>query len=256
LNPRPGIAGRIGLLLPGEWAPPVPIHAWLIEHGGQWILVDAGETAGAKSLPFVRYEVDASLELPAALGALGLTAADIDVAIVTHTHSDHIDGAVHLRGPVLISRDEWAFAHSAFGRLSQRLSRAPLPAGVEFAPFLMDAGPFGAFAASRRITEDGRVVAVATPGHTPGHISVIAVDDEGRHLLLAGDVSDSLEQLIARRPDAIAPRPKVLLETMDRVREHARRHPTVYLPSHDSESVARLEARTLLGPADGGPSAR
>jgi hypothetical protein len=33
---------------------------------------------------------------------------------------------------------------------------------------------------------------------------------------------------------------------MERIIEHGRRHPTVYLPSHDLETVARLEAGTTL----------
>ncbi len=246
LHPKPGMAGRLGLFMPGPWAQPVPIHAWLIEHDGRRILVDTGETAGVKDLPFVRYVVDEGEELPSALGSVGFTTSDIDTAIVTHLHSDHADGSVHLRGPVLVSRAEWAFAHSRLGRIAQLVSRAPVPAGVDFTPFSMDDGEFGAFAASHRLTDDGRVLAVATPGHTPGHASVIAIDDEGRHILLAGDLSDSLEQLQDRRPDAIAPDPDKLVETMDRVHEHARRHPTVYLPSHDPESAARLRKRALL----------
>jgi glyoxylase-like metal-dependent hydrolase (beta-lactamase superfamily II) len=131
-------------------------------------------------------------------------------------------------------------------RMFQRLLRQPLPGDVDFRPVALDDGPFGAFAASRRLTGDGRVVAVATPGHTPGHLSVICVDDDGRHLLLAGDATDTLEQLHARRPDAIAPKPKVHVETLDRILAHGREHPTVYLPSHDPDAVGRLAAQTLL----------
>jgi glyoxylase-like metal-dependent hydrolase (beta-lactamase superfamily II) len=89
-------------------------------------------------------------------------------------------------------------------------------------------------------------VAVATPGHTPGHISVICVDDDGQHVMLAGDATDTLEQLHARRADAVAPKPSVSIRTMETILAHARSHPTVFLPSHDPESVARLQARVTL----------
>jgi glyoxylase-like metal-dependent hydrolase (beta-lactamase superfamily II) len=127
--------------------------------------------------------------------------------------------------------------------------RQPIPAGVDFRPVTLDGGPFGAFAASRRLSEDGRIVAVATPGHTPGHMSIVCVDDDGRHVFLAGDATDSLEQLLARRPDAIAPKPAVYVATIDRILAHAREHATVYLPSHDVDSAARLRDGTVL-PAD------
>jgi N-acyl homoserine lactone hydrolase len=199
-----------------------------------------------KNLPFSRYHVTPADELPHALVKIGLTISDIDTAIVTHLHSDHIDGAKHLRIPVLVARPEWDYAHSWFGRIAQRISRAKLPTTVKYEIYDLTDGPFGCFEASKRLTDDGRIIAVATPGHTPGHVSVIAIDDEGRHILLAGDATDSLEQLQSRRPDAIAPDRRLMVETMDRILAHARRYPTVYVPAHDPESVTRLTAGTTI----------
>jgi glyoxylase-like metal-dependent hydrolase (beta-lactamase superfamily II) len=249
LHPRPGPFRRLGLLLPGPFAPPLPIHAWLIEHDGRNILVDCGETAGVQDPAPARYSVAPADELPHALAAVGVTPADLETVLLTHLHSDHFDGAVHVPGPVLVGEDEWRYAHSRAGRLVQRLARAPLPTGVDFRPVALSDGPFGAFASSRRLTKDGRVVAVATPGHTPGHVSVIAIDDAGNHVLLAGDATDTLEQLHALRSDAMAPKPRVHVATLELILAHGREHPTVYLPSHDPESVARLTKRaTLPGP--------
>ncbi len=168
LCPQPGLSGRLRLLLPGTFAAPMPIHCWLIEHDDCRILVDTGETAGVRNLPFARYQVSSRDELPHALGRVGLTPTDLDIVIVTHLHSDHADGAVHVRGPVLVGDVEWRAAHSIAGRIAQRLTRAPIPTGVDFEPITLSDGPFGAFAASRRLTKDGRVLAVATPGHTAG----------------------------------------------------------------------------------------
>jgi N-acyl homoserine lactone hydrolase len=246
LHGRPTVADRLRLLLPGPFAPPLPILAWLVEHDGRRILVDAGDTTAAHALPFARVDVRREEELPAALAVLGLAPADVDEVILTHLHGDHMNGAVHLAIPVQVGEDEWRAATGRFGRIAQRITRAPVPPSVLFRPVALDDGPFGAFAASRRLTADGRLVAVATPGHTAGHLSVVAVDDEGRHVLLAGDTTDTLEQLRARRPDVIAAQPKAQEDTIDRVLAHAREHPTVYLPAHDPESVARLAARPTL----------
>ena len=199
-----------------------------------------------RDIPFARFAVGADDELPRLLAGAGLGAEDIELALLTHLHSDHMDGAVHLRCPMLVHDAEWAWAHSAFSRLFSKLLHQPIPEGVDFQQVPLDGGPFGAFAASRPLTGDGRVVAVATPGHTPGHLSVVCVDDEGRHVLLAGDATDTLEQLRARRADAVAPKPKVQVETLDRILAHGREHPTIYLPSHDPESADRLAQGTVL----------
>jgi glyoxylase-like metal-dependent hydrolase (beta-lactamase superfamily II) len=246
LHARSGPTRQLRLFTPGPFSDPLPIHVWVIEHEGQRILVDTGETAAANDVPFARLDVSADQELSGVLAGVGLAVDDIDQAVLTHMHGDHMDGAVHLRQPVIVNDAELAFAHGLSSRFFQRVLRQPIPDGVEFTPFALDGGPFGAFAASRALTADGRVVAVATPGHTPGHISVICIDDDGRHVLLAGDASDTIEQLRARRPDAIAPKPKVHLQTLDRILAHGRKHPTVYLPSHDPQSAARLEQREVL----------
>jgi glyoxylase-like metal-dependent hydrolase (beta-lactamase superfamily II) len=246
LHARSGPTRQVRLFTPGPFSDPLPIHSWLVEHEGQRILVDTGEVATANDVPFARFTVRPEDELPRALHGIGLAPADIDQVVVTHLHGDHMDGAVHLDLPVLVQDVELAYARTMFSRVFQRVLRQPFPSGVDFQPVALDGGPFGAFAASRPLTEDGRVVAVATPGHTPGHLSVVCVDDEGRHIFLAGDATDTLEQLRARRHDAIAPKPKVHVETLDRILAHGRAHPTVYLPSHDPDSAARLADHALL----------
>jgi glyoxylase-like metal-dependent hydrolase (beta-lactamase superfamily II) len=246
LHAKTGPRRQLDLFLPGPWSEPMPIHCWAIEHDGRLVLVDTGETAGANDIPFCHFDVTPDHELPRALTKVGLALADVDTVVLTHMHGDHVDGAVHVRRPVLVHDRELAFARSFRSRFFQRVLRQPMPTGVNYETFALDGGPFGAFTASRPLSDDGRIVAVATPGHTPGHIAVVCVDDDGNHVMLAGDATDTLEQLHARRPDAIAPKPAVSVATMDAILSHGRDHPTVFLPSHDPESSARLESRTTL----------
>lgn len=240
LVPSAGARRQLDLFLPDGWSDPLPIHCWAIEHDGRVMLVDSGETATVRNVPFARFEVTREQELPAALAAAGLSLDDVSQVVLTHHHGDHVDGLVHVRAPVLIGEAELRFVASAFPRVMRRVLRQPLPPGFAPQPFALDDGPFGEFSRSRALTDDGRIVAVATPGHTPGHISVICVDDSGRHVMLAGDVTDTLEQLHARRADAIAPDPKAHVVTLETILDHCAKHATVYLPSHDPQSAARL----------------
>ena len=242
LYPARGPRRQLGLFLPGPWLQPVPIHCWAVEHEGRMLLVDTGETAAARDIPFARFEVTAEQELPAALAQAGIAPEAISEVILTHHHGDHVDGLVHVNAPSSISQEELRFAHAGFSRFMRRVLRQPLPDGFAPAPVRLEDGPFGVFASSRRLSGDGRIVAVPTPGHTPGHISVICVDDEGRHVFLAGDATDKLEQLLARRADAIAPNPSVHRATLGLILEHCAQYPTVFLPSHDPDSAARLAA--------------
>ncbi len=235
-----GARRQLDLFLPGPFSDPLPIHAWAIEHEGRLLLVDTGETASARNVPFARMEVEPGQELPSALAAAGLDAGDIEQVVLTHHHGDHIDGIVHVRAPVRVHAAELAFLAEPMSRVMRRVLRQPIPPGFAPHPFDIDGEPFGAFERSLPLSDDGRIVVVPTPGHTAGHVSVICVDDDGRHVMLAGDVTDTLEQLHARRADAVGPDPAVHRATLEQILRHCAEHPTVYLPSHDPDSARRL----------------
>jgi glyoxylase-like metal-dependent hydrolase (beta-lactamase superfamily II) len=242
LFPSAGRRRQLDLVTQGPFSDPLPIHCWAIEHEGVLRLVDTGETAAARDVPFARMEVEPDQELPAAMAAAGLALDDVAEVVLTHAHGDHIDGLVHVRGRVLINEAELRAVRSPMGRVMRRVLRQPLPPGFAPEPYALDDGPFGAFARSRRLSDDGRIVIVDTAGHTAGHVSVICIDDSGRHVLLAGDATDSLEQLHARRADAVAPDTEVHIATLETILAHCAEHPTVYLPSHDLGSAERLWA--------------
>lgn len=137
------------LFLPGEFSPPLPIHVWLIEDGGQRILVDTGETTDVRDLPFCRFDVKPEDELPMQLPDLG----DIDTVVLTHMHGDHVDGAVHVNRPVLVHDAELAFQRKRVTRIQANAFRQPVPwDDVDFRPLTLDDGPFGAFGASKKLT--------------------------------------------------------------------------------------------------------
>lgn len=237
---RSGSRRQLDLFLPGSWSEPLPIHCWAVEHEDRLLLVDCGETAAARNIPFARFEVTREQELPGAMAAAGLALEDVSEVLFTHHHGDHVDGLVHVRAPMRMHEEELRFLDTALPRVMRRMLRQPLPHAFGPTPLAMQARPFGAFERSLPLSGDGRIVAVPTPGHTPGHISVVCVDDEGRHVLLAGDATDTLEQLHARRADAVGPDPAVHVATLERILEHCAQHPTIYLPSHDPDSAARL----------------
>jgi hypothetical protein len=57
---------------------------------------------------------------------------------------------------------------------------------------------------------------------------------------------EKLEQLRSRRADAVGPDPKVHVATLEEILSHCAEHPTIYLPSHDPESLARLAGAVIV----------
>lgn len=241
-----GLARRARIMRPGPMTGPLPIHVWAIEHPEGLFLVDAGETHVARDQPFATFEVDREDELDRQLNAINFTPADVSTVVLTHIHGDHVDGLPHVPGArVLANADEIAAARSVMGRVTRTVARQPLPPGFDVEPIVLDGAPFGGFPASRALTADGRIVAVPAPGHTPGHTAVIVIQDD-HHVLLGGDSAYDQAQLLDLQVDGVSPKDDVARATMRTILDHARRHPTVYLPSHDPESAARLASRTTL----------
>jgi glyoxylase-like metal-dependent hydrolase (beta-lactamase superfamily II) len=241
-----GLRRRARLLRSGPMTGELPIHVWAIEHPDGLVLVDAGESAAARDQPFATFAVRREDELDRALAAAGYAPSDVTTVVLTHIHGDHVGGLPHVPSArVVTGAAELAVALGAGGRLQRRLARQPLPAGFHADPLALDGPAFGAFAASTAITADGRVLAVPTPGHTAGHLAVV-VDQGDHHVLLGGDSAYDQAQLLDRVVDGVSPSDDVALATMDTILEHARRHPTVYLPSHDPQSAERLRETAPL----------
>jgi N-acyl homoserine lactone hydrolase len=108
------------------------------------------------------------------------------------------------------------------------------------------AEPFGPFAFSRRLTEAGDVIAIATPGHTADHVSV-AVRDDDTTFFLAGDTSYNEQLMLARKVDGVSADEHIAIATLDNIKRLTQAGPMVYLPTHDPNSGARLASRRLAG---------
>ena len=115
LFPSPGWRRQLDLFMPGAFSDPLPIHCWAIEHQGVLRLVDTGEMAAARDVPFARMQVTREQELPAAMARAGLKLEDVSEVVLTHAHGDHIDGLVHLRARALIHENRTAVGPIADG---------------------------------------------------------------------------------------------------------------------------------------------
>src|SRR3954447_22946549 len=238
-----GMRRRGRMFLPGEMTGPLPIHAWLIEHDEGPILVDTGEIVDVHDTPFAKFDVKPGDEIHEQLAAHGVAPSDLRTVALTHVHVDHADGLARLPGvPAVVNAAELRFVHSLEAKVTRKVLRQPLPTGFDPRPVDVESGPaIGAFRSSYSLTDDGSVRLVPTPGHTAGHVSVL-IDRGDHHVLLAGDIGYDLAQIEARQIDGVSPKDKVALATIDVVLEHARKHPTVILPSHDPDAARRLAA--------------
>lgn len=251
-----GLRRRLGVFTDSRWTDWLPTYAWLIDHPEGPIVVDTGQGTHlldtVKSLhPYLRWEVEFRIEPDEEVGprlrALGLGPRDVPRVVLTHLHSDHDGGLAHFQqSDILVARGELRTARGWPGRLRGYLpDRWP----AWFNPIALDltADSFGPFTASRRLTAAGDVIAVATPGHTADHLSVIFVH-EGITFVLAGDASYTEALMLAGQIDGVSKDDATAAATLGALKRLAAERPTVYLPTHDPESAERLSSRRLVRP--------
>ena len=199
-------AGRRGIrrYLVDDWRDEtMPVNAFLVEHPDGLCLFDTGQTARASApgwfprwQPFFRlsrFELEPADEAAAQLRSLGIAQTRIRRVVLSHLHTDHVGGVdAFPDAEVLVSRLEWERATGIGGRirgyLPQHWPREVEPRLVEF-----DGEAVGPFFASFDIAGDGRLLLVPTPGHTPGHASLLVRDE--RSWLLIGDMAHTAAEL-------------------------------------------------------------
>jgi N-acyl homoserine lactone hydrolase len=227
--------------------------AWLIDHPERRILVDTGESAGfgtpdyfgaavrsmGKIYPKI---IDATAaignDLPAMVAATGFKMADIDLCVLTHTHSDHVGNldALTASTRLLVSPEELVPAARS-GRLLPKL-----PQDGRVQQTARDATR-GAFGPVMPLTERGDVFVVATPGHTSGHQSVV-IDLGARRIVLAGDAAFDDDQVSQSTIPGIVEQRAATLATYDKLRRAAQEKPTLTLFTHDPANATKLATFT------------
>jgi glyoxylase-like metal-dependent hydrolase (beta-lactamase superfamily II) len=179
LNCGEGVAGDIG-----RWSPGVNEgksmdfvdNCYLIKHSQGWMLWDTGITDAVASMPEGLKPADprATLwkrpkTLAAQLSELNLKPSDVKFVAVSHTHPDHI-GNVNMfaQSTLLVQQAEYDW---------------PSPVGPRFKP----EQPVNKLSGDHDVFGDGSVALISTPGHTPGHQSLLVKLPKTGALVLSGD---------------------------------------------------------------------
>jgi N-acyl homoserine lactone hydrolase len=159
------------------------IISFLIVGGGRTILVDTGapppEQALARHLP---YEQTQTQTLPHQLGLCGLDPSDVDAVIYTHLHWDHAYNTKSLsKARFFVSERELEFAKDPYP-IQDWMYDAPSAGG---SPDYLSVD-FEFTDPDQQIFKGIHVV--PTPGHSPGHQSIVIETEAGR-AILAGDLA-------------------------------------------------------------------
>lgn len=170
----------------------IPIWCAAVEGDGVKILVDTGLSDPQRWSVYNRHTVGAGETIEAALSQLGWRLGDVDVVINTHLHYDHAgNNLLFPQAEFFVSRQEWQYASNPDSAQEPIYDVARTSPDLTYLSYtLVDSDDFDVRRGLRLIK---------TPGHTPGHQSVIVNTAEGL-LCITGDAAFRMENLTTPTP--------------------------------------------------------
>ena len=215
---------------------------WLIKHGSEWLLWDAGvpeaalnDPRGWSTLPkLIVYHLDKTLTDQ--LAEIGLKPRDIARVAISHTHGDHI-GNVGLfpNSTILMQQAEYSWIHSPNGpndNVNQLMALARKLLGTPKNLQLID-GDTDVFG-------DGSVTLVSTPGHTPGSQSLLVHLKNSGFIILSGDVVHSEENFEKNRVPSLNTNNAESIASMQKIRQMMAMYKATLFINHDKSKPLKL----------------
>jgi len=237
----------------------VPVPAFLIRHPSAGaILVDTGLHPSIATDPKGNFgtlaarsgkpTLAAGEDVPAQLRERGLDPGEIPIVVMTHMHLDHTSAISEFPGSTfVVSETEWQEAAHGHSPLLNGYRRAHFDYAFEYRTISFDRANIDSYANFGRTFDlfgDGSIHLAYTPGHSPGHMSVIARLSE-RDFVIGGDAMYVAGQLDGSEP--APPRPADahnFRRSLQELRLFRSQFPDVVItPGHDPDFYARIEQR-------------
>ncbi len=210
------------------------LQNYLIDTGDEVILVDTGLPAGTpeeapdeSSILYTGKDICSYME---ALAKLGYKPEQVTKILLTHKHSDH-------------SGELKSFPNARIFVGEEELGAAELQSIPNIVPVKFTDGAYYNFPESQKIAEG--IYFIKAKGHTNGN-SIIIVESDGLFYMLHGDITYVDEALYENKLSVVFDDIAAARETMDRVREFVRNHPTVYCGTHTPQGYENLEAKRVM----------
>jgi N-acyl homoserine lactone hydrolase len=205
-------------------------NCYLIRHAKGTLLWDTGIPDAVAAMPDGMVVANGAITqrraktLAAQLSEIGVKPADITYVAVSHTHGDHVGNlALFPSSTILIQGAEYDWAMTQ-----------PVKPAFAATP------PIEKLTGDRDVFGDGSVMILSTPGHTPGHQSLLVVLAKSGPVLLSGDAVHFRDNWENRRVPSMNTNREQTLTSMQRIASVLETRRAQLWINHDKAQSAQL----------------
>jgi len=203
---------------------------YLVQHGNDYLVWDTGNSAagGGTAAPTAPKS-----SLVEQLAQLHLKPEQVTFVAVSHYHGDHIGQVASFpQSTLLIGRGDWDALNDT------KPNPAVKPAN--FARWISGGGKVEPVSGDKDVFGDGSVIMLNTPGHTPGHHSLLVKLKDKGNVLITGDLSHFQENYDSNGVPTFNTNRADTLASLDRFKQLATNlHATVII-QHDARDIDKL----------------
>ena len=201
---------------------------YLIKHGDDYLLWDTGH-------PMTAPNVAPKVSLVDLLGQINVKPEQIKYVGISHYHGDHIGQVGSFpKATLLIGKGDWDVLTSA--KPPENANPAP------FANWIKGEGKVEPVPLDKDVFGDGSVIMLYTPGHTPGHHSLLVKLPQTGAVLLSGDLMHFRENYESNGVPAFNTDRSQTLASLDRAKKIAQGTKATVIIQHDARDIDKLPA--------------
>lgn len=204
----------------------IVFSCYLIKHGDDYMVWDTGNPVGNTPTAPKTSIVDL-------LGQVKVTPDQVKYVAISHYHGDHT-GQVSAfpHATLLIGKGDWDAITQGNAAANPALFANWTSGGGKVEPLVADKDVFG----------DGTVVILNTPGHTPGHHSLLVRLKEKGPVLITGDLAHFHENYDSNGVPTFNTDRAATLASLDRFKNIARNLNATVIIQHDARDIGKLPA--------------
>jgi N-acyl homoserine lactone hydrolase len=205
---------------------------YLVKHGNDYLVWDTGNPAASGASPAPTAPKTSLLEQ---LAQLHMKPEQITFVGISHYHGDHVGQLASFPGAtLLIGKGDWDVVNQTTAN--------PAVNPANFAHWISGGGKVEPLSGDKDVFGDGSVVILTTPGHTPGHHSLLVKLKDKGNVLITGDLAHFRENYDSNGVPTFNTSRAESLASLDRFKQLAKNLNATVIIQHDARDIDKLPA--------------